>query len=126
MANDVKSVQFGVMSDADVLAIAACKIDQPSLTAERGGVYDPRLGCTRNDAACATCNENVWKCSGHFGYIDLLTPVILFPKQTVTLLKCICLECCRLLVGEKELRLNLCSSYDKTVAYCHSCSCCAR
>lgn len=124
MATDVKSIQFGVLSDDDIMAMAACKIDQPSLTIERGGVYDPRLGCTRNDITCATCDENVWTCSGHFGYIDLTTPIILFHKQVVALLKCVCFECCRLLASEQELRLNNVTGYDKTLTYLHTLTSC--
>lgn len=120
---DVRSVQFGIMSDADILAISACKIDKSGLN-EPGGVYDPRLGCTLNDVACATCGENVWKCSGHFGHIELTTPVIVFYKQVVVLLKCVCISCCRVLASKAELILNGVSGYDKTVNYLHSLSTC--
>lgn len=124
MTKAVKSVQFGVMGDADILAIATCKIDQPLMSVERNGVYDLRLGCTRNDTICPTCGENVWKCSGHFGYIDLATPIILFHKQVVCLLKCVCFECCRLIASERELRLHNITGFDRTISYLHTLSCC--
>lgn len=122
---DVTSIQFGVLSDADIVSISACKIDKPSLNTDRGGLYDPRLGCTRNDINCASCGENVWKCSGHFGYIELATPVILYHKQAVYLLKCFCLECCRLLASEKELAINNATESTRVAAYLHSLNMCS-
>ena len=47
---------------------------------------------------CATCGEGVFKCSGHFGHIDLPIPVVnpLFVKPLCSLIKLSCLQCFKL------------------------------
>jgi len=92
---EVNSVQFGILSDADIAQMAVCIINKPSLTADYGTVYDPRMGAVQNGEICVTCGRDVWECCGHFGMIELNVPVILFHKQVVALLKCICMQCYR-------------------------------
>lgn len=98
---EVKSIQFGILSDADIVGMAVCVVNKSSLVVEHGSVYDPRMGCVQTGdtlgQVCATCNADIWSCSGHFGVIELNTPIILFHKQVVTLLRCVCLSCFRLL-----------------------------
>jgi DNA-directed RNA polymerase III subunit RPC1 len=39
------------------------------------GPLDLRLGTTEKSAICATCNEPLATCSGHFGYIRFTLPI---------------------------------------------------
>lgn len=115
---NVNKIQFGILSDQDVLNMSVCVIHKPTLAVEEGSVYDPRLGCVDNDSLCETCNEDIWKCTGHFGHIELNIPIILFYKQTVNMLKIFCFDCNRLLCTEEQLRLqNVVHSYDKIIEY---------
>lgn len=126
MVSQISTIDFGILGDDDIVNMAVCLIDNPSLNGESGSVYDPRLGCIQNNSKCATCLENIWICSGHFGYIDLNVPIILFYKQCVPILKCFCFECHRLLCTEEELKLNSISGYDRTLDFVSKMTSCIR
>ncbi len=113
----INTIQFGIQSDKDVANRSVCVIDKPTLAVEEGSVYDPRLGCVENNAKCETCNENVWKCTGHFGHINLNVPIILFYKQTISMLKIFCFKCHRLLCTKGELDLQGVRSYDRIISH---------
>jgi DNA-directed RNA polymerase beta' subunit len=125
MTCEIQSVQFGIMSDADIVAISACVIDKATLTIEPGSVYDLRMGCVQNDSICETCCGTIWTCPGHFGHIELNVPIILFYKQCCSFLKCVCLHCCRLLVTKRELELNCVTGYDNCLAFVSNVSTCS-
>jgi len=113
----INTIQFGIQSDKDIVNRSVCVIDKTTLTIEPGSVYDPRLGCVENNARCETCNETVWKCTGHFGHVNLNVPIILFYKQVVTMLKIFCFKCHRLLCTKEELNLQGVRGYDKIIAH---------
>lgn len=125
MVEEIKFVHFGISGDADVLNASACLVHKLTLTTEHGTLYDPRMGCVRNDARCETCSGTMWTCPGHFGHIDLVVPVILFHKQTIALLKCFCVSCHRLIATSREIALNELVGYDRIVPYLESLSSCA-
>lgn len=123
----IESIQFGILGDQDILDMSVCTVDKTSLVVEQGSVYDPRMGCTRNDAVCATCKENIWKCPGHFGHINLNTPIILFYKHAVTHLRLFCFKCHRLLCTKEELKLNnISQNYDSVVSFVSKLNSCSR
>ena len=39
------------------------------------GLNDPRLGSIDRQFKCGTCEEGMAECPGHFGHIELATPV---------------------------------------------------
>lgn len=114
---NVNTIQFGILSSDDIEKMSVCEINKATLSVEEGSIYDPRLGCIDNESLCETCNENIWKCTGHFGHIKLQIPIILFFKQTANMLKIFCFKCSRLLCTEKELRLQNIHGYEKTLEY---------
>jgi DNA-directed RNA polymerase beta' subunit len=111
----IETIQFGIQSDKDIVNRSVCIIDKPSLAIEQGSVYDPRLGCVENNARCETCKETVWKCTGHFGHINLNVPIILFYKQVVGMLKIFCFNCHKLLCTKEELELQGIRGHDKII-----------
>lgn len=113
----INTIQFGIQSDKDIVNRSVCVIDKPTLVVEPGSVYDPRLGCVENNTRCETCNESVWKCTGHFGHIDLNVPIILFYKQVVSMLKIFCFKCHRMLCTKEELDLQGMRGYDKIISH---------
>ena len=117
---EVNSIQFGILSDDDIIRLAACIIHKPTLVIEPGSVYDQRMGCVQNGELCATCGEDLWSCSGHFGMIELNTPIIIFHKQVVALLKCVCFDCCRLVATPPR---NL-KTFDRIVEFLHNIASC--
>lgn len=94
-----------------------------------GGVNDPRMGSLNQDIRCKTCDctfagngSKMDDCPGHFGHIELVTPVYHcgFIEEVVKVLRCVCYHCSRVLLDEKlhrdrraltfndpELRLSL-------------------
>ena len=112
MVSEITSIQFGILNDQDIIDQAVCLIDKHTLTPEIGSVYDPRMGTATTGVKCETCQEDEWTCPGHFGYINLNMPIILFYKQVVNMLKCFCFQCHRLLYTKEELQLNKVRRYS--------------
>lgn len=119
---EVTAVQFGILSDEDIKRMSVCIVNTPSLTVEHGSVYDARMGCMQNGESCATCGADLWSCSGHFGMIELNTPIIIFYKQVVALLKCICMDCCRLVARPPPgLRFDRILEHLRDISVCSHC-----
>jgi DNA-directed RNA polymerase beta' subunit len=124
MVSQINTVKFGILSDQDILNMSVCSIDKPSLVESRS-VYDLRLGSTQSSVLCETCGSNIWQCPGHFGHIDLNTPIILFYKPVVSMLKCFCFHCSRILCHPEALILNNIYGYDNILAYLSKISTCS-
>ena len=108
---DVKetaSIIFGIYSTKEIIEMSVCKVNITKLTGP-GSVYDERMGSsTETNNLCATCGKCPKACSGHFGYIELNEPVIhpLYYKQVVSLIRCFCIKCFKLLMTEDQIKLN--------------------
>lgn len=61
------------------------------------GLNDPRLGSIDRQYKCATCDQNMAECPGHFGHIELAKPVYHpgFIKKIKKLLEMVCHNCGR-------------------------------
>ncbi|KAG9317499.1 hypothetical protein JVU11DRAFT_1703 [Chiua virens] len=98
----VSSISFSFLSTADIRRISVKQIVNPDLFNElnkpnAGGLYDPALGpCDRQDI-CATCHLNYSTCPGHYGHIELPSPVYhpLFMANMYSVLRGTCLFCHR-------------------------------
>lgn len=132
----VESIEFGILSKEDILDLSVCKIDNKCKTIldnrseDSGTVYTKELGAIGpKDKPCLTCKLPYPKCPGHFGHIELVSPVInnTFIKYIADYLTIICVECNRLLFDytDKNVyqQLELRSGYNhsmilqKLVAY---------
>ncbi|WRT67829.1 uncharacterized protein IL334_004803 [Kwoniella shivajii] len=98
--SEVTSLSFSFLSSDDVKAISVKKLDNPILLDNlnlptRGGLYDPKLGPMSARDVCETCHLSYFACPGHFGHIELPTPVFhpLFMNQCYGLLRTVCLFC---------------------------------
>ena len=125
MEEDVKDLDeiiFGILSEKDIRDISVCKVDNPKLanSDKNGGgygtVYDPRMGPIENNKPCETCNFDIWRCPGHYGFIELYDPIIhpLFYKRVVDFLRCVCIKCNSLLITEDQIKLNNLSKIKST------------
>jgi len=103
---EIKSIQFGIMSPEDILKYSVVEIVSSKLSGP-GTVYDEKLGTMDNDKKCVTCNLPPRKCSGHIGHIALRENVIhpLYYKYIVSILKCICINCHKLLLNKNYIKL---------------------
>ena len=117
MSYQIKSISLGVLSDEDIEKMSVCLIDKPALTSDPGCIYDGRLGVSQQTLLCQTCGKNVWECPGHFGHIELNTPIILYYKAALNMLRCFCLNCSRLICLEGELSLNNIKGYDRVISH---------
>ena len=109
---EIEQITFGILSADEIIAMAVCEINSPKLCntdkSAYNTVYDPRLGTIDNAVTCQTCDEGLWKCPGHFGYIRLNEPILhpLYYKQVVQFIKCFCIKCNKLLITEDQIILN--------------------
>lgn len=77
----VQEVQFGLFSPEEIKQMSVCNIQFPETMDEQRqkpralGLNDPHLGTIDRGTKCATCQENMTDCPGHFGHIELAVPV---------------------------------------------------
>ncbi|ASZ85077.1 097L [Cherax quadricarinatus iridovirus] len=127
--SQINNIQFGILSDEQILKKSVANIFKTTLSPEDGSVYDPKLGSVENDVKCETCNEDMWTCTGHFGHINLNVPIILFHKQASLMLKIFCFNCHRMLCTKEDLNLQGIKGYSKIinhistkVSFCRHCN----
>ncbi len=106
----VSQVQFGLLSPKMIKKMASAKIVTPELYDKEGypvdgGLMDIRLGVIDPGLRCKTCGSKLKECVGHFGYISLARPIIHlnFSGVILTLLRCTCRECGRILIPQDKL-----------------------
>ena len=104
---EIDHIQFGVLSSDDILKISVCELNSTKLVGPNS-VYDQRMGILELNETCPTCHQNSKNCVGHFGHIHLHVPVLhpLYHRLILSILKCICFKCSRLLLSEEKLVLN--------------------
>ena len=77
----IQEIQFGLLSPEEIKNMSVCSIEYPETMDEQGsrprqmGLADPRLGSIDRAYKCATCDEGMSECPGHFGHIELAVPV---------------------------------------------------
>jgi DNA-directed RNA polymerase II subunit RPB1 len=77
----IKEIQFGLLSPEEIKAMSVVHIIYPETMDESNqkpreqGLNDPKLGTIDRMFTCATCKEDIQVCPGHFGHIELATPV---------------------------------------------------
>lgn len=108
----VKVVQFGILSPEEIRQMSVVKIES-SETYDRGkpklgGLSDPRLGTIDRQVKCETCAGTMAECPGHFGHLELAKPMfhIGLLKTVLTILRCVCYHCSRVLADEEDHRFK--------------------
>ncbi|MBI1974089.1 DNA-directed RNA polymerase subunit A' [Candidatus Micrarchaeota archaeon] len=106
----VKSVEFELLSPDLVRKMSTVRVVTPDTYDDdgfpiEGGLMDLRLGVIDPGLRCKTCGGRITSCSGHFGHIDLVRPVIHigYVKMVLTLLKTPCRKCGRVLMQQDKL-----------------------
>ncbi|TKA26971.1 hypothetical protein B0A50_05162 [Salinomyces thailandicus] len=105
VSSHISAVGFSHLSSADVRALSARRITQPTtldtlLNPVPGGLYTPELG-QFGDNACATCGLRNPQCPGHCGHIEMPVPCYhpTFMDQVLRLVRACCIYCHRLKMG---------------------------
>jgi len=106
----VDRIEFSVLSPEMIKKMAVAKITKTELYDQEGypvegGLMDPRLGTIDPGIRCRTCGGSIGECQGHFGYLELVKPVIHvhYTKIIFSLLKIFCKKCGRILLEDKEI-----------------------
>ena len=100
----VNGMQFGLLSPTMIMRASVVHVNQKSTSSNpiEGSLFDPRMGPSSRRTLCTTCHEDWSTCPGHFGHIVLDAPVynVLYIRQIVSVLKCVCAHCYRLLIKD--------------------------
>ncbi|KAH7390937.1 hypothetical protein DE146DRAFT_618562 [Phaeosphaeria sp. MPI-PUGE-AT-0046c] len=97
----IKEIQFGLLSPEEIKAMSVVHIIYPETMDETNskpreqGLNDPKLGTIDRMYSCATCKEDIQVCPGHFGHIELATPVfhVGFVVKIKKILESVCHNC---------------------------------
>lgn len=113
-SKEISKIQFGLLSPDEIRKKAVISVDKQELLGPdgrgvAGGPLDNRLGAPTNRIKCGTCGlrrrEGKIGCFGHFGYIDLATPIYhpAYTKKIKKTLNAICdnPDCGRLKLTKK-------------------------
>ncbi|KAJ9479139.1 DNA-directed RNA polymerase I subunit RPA190 [Pseudozyma hubeiensis] len=102
ITSTISSASFSFLTAEDIRRISVKQIINPVLLdttnhPNAGGLYDPALGPMRPNDICSTCHLNSFQCPGHFGHIELPSPVFhpLFMGNMFNLLRGTCFYCHR-------------------------------
>ena len=104
-------IVFGVLTPEMIRKMSAAKINKTDLYDQEGypiegGLMDPRLGVIDPGLRCRTCGGSVGECQGHFGHLELTSPVVHvhYTKLIYNILKTTCYKCGRVLLDETGIK----------------------
>lgn len=111
----IEEIRFSVSSPDEIMRVAELLVHEtklykmPQRTPHEGSVLDARLGVSNKMDVCATCQQKLGDCTGHFGCIRLHLPVfhVGFLGDTIKLLQAICKTCSRVLLSPTERSVHL-------------------
>lgn len=121
---EIKEVEFGLLSATEIKRISVCEITAskaPTLKSKQPLdsvvlASDGRLGTIEKDKTCETCKGDSHNCPGHFGHIELQTPIVnpLTHKLVLQFLRCFCSNenCAKLLLSEGAIKLYGLNKYE--------------
>ncbi len=117
----IKGIEFSVLNPEMIRKMSAVEIVRPETYDKDGyplerGLMDPHLGTISPGLRCKTCGQTMKYCSGHFGSLELVRPVIhpKFGDKLIYLLQSTCRNCGRILANPEEINDLLKISGDQT------------
>ena len=106
----INEISFGILSPQDIRRLSVAEIQTADTYDEDGapitsGLMDGRLGTLEPRQRCKTCGNTAIRCPGHFGHIELATPVIHveFTKHIYELLTATCRNCGRIMLSADRI-----------------------
>jgi DNA-directed RNA polymerase II subunit RPB1 len=141
---NIERIKFTIFSNDEIKRYSAVSSDPYGInsyesynnyTPIQGGLVDPRLGTCDMFIPCTTCGLDNNDCPGHFGHTELAEPVfhLGFLTHTKDILTCVCYNCSKLLVDDKEkykkdlehksnrARFSEIKTIAKKATYCFNC-----
>ncbi|KAF3913880.1 hypothetical protein ABW21_db0204012 [Orbilia brochopaga] len=106
----IQEIQFGLLSPEEIKGMSVCHVefpetmDESKLRPRERGLNDPHMGSIDRSFKCATCDENMSECPGHFGHIELAKPVfhVGFVTKIKKILETVCFNCGKILLDESN------------------------
>tara|TARA_B100001094_G_scaffold333430_1_gene412102 strand:+ start:11061 stop:12410 length:1350 start_codon:yes stop_codon:yes gene_type:complete len=101
--NEIGQIQFSIASADEIRNMSVVKVVFNDMYErgypKSGGLCDLRMGTSDRGYKCQTCNGDISTCPGHFGHIELCTPIfhLGYIKTVHKILQCVCLQCSSLL-----------------------------
>jgi DNA-directed RNA polymerase beta' subunit len=75
----IVGVEFYPLSDDEVRARSSVIVTNKNQFTDKGpephGIYDSRMGTIYSKYSCATCEQGIRKCPGHFAVHELKYPI---------------------------------------------------
>jgi len=102
------AIQFGLISPEEVKAGSVANIINKEMYNNgkpmMGGLADPRMSPSSNGEICLTDGLDYVQCPGYFGHIPLCRPVFhsKHVQQIQKILKCVCINCSKLLIDKED------------------------
>ena len=105
--HELDRIQFGIYSTEEIHCMSVCEINSVKLSGVNS-VYDKRMGVLEQNEICPTCQKCSKFCVGHFGHINLNVSILhpLYYRLILSVLKCTCYKCSRLLLNSEKLSLE--------------------
>jgi DNA-directed RNA polymerase subunit A' len=110
MSKVIDAIKFGVLPPDEIRRLSVVEIMTSDTYDEdggpiAGGLMDQRLGTLEPRQRCRTCGNISINCPGHYGHIELATPVVHveFAKHIYKLLSTACRSCGRILLSDEEI-----------------------
>jgi DNA-directed RNA polymerase subunit A' len=101
----ISSIKFGLMSPKEIRKMSSTPVITADTYDDDGfpidmGLMDTRLGVIDPGLRCKTCSGRAGECPGHFGHIELVSPVVHvgFNKVIRKLLRATCRKCSKILL----------------------------
>lgn len=104
----ISKICFNVLSPDEIRQMSTVPIEYSECFSDNqitiGGLLDTRMGTLEKTKFCQTCNNDIEHCPGHFGHLELCTPVynVGYISFIVDILKCVCFHCSRVLIDKKK------------------------
>jgi DNA-directed RNA polymerase subunit A' len=106
----IRNIKLGLLSPDEIRRMSVQRILTPDTFDEDGtaipsGLMDNSLGTIDPSQRCATCNNTLGQCPGHFGHIELQRPVVHvgFNKVIYKILQVICRTCSRIMIEPNQI-----------------------
>jgi len=102
----IQSLNFGILDDATIERMSVTRINIADKTKEANHVNSIDMGSTKIGEICTKCKLQFPSCGGHYGHIELPTPIIhpLLKKELVKVLSVICHNCCKIRLPESSIQ----------------------
>jgi len=134
---NVSYVTFGLQSPQEIRNQSAVEITSEETFANGrpvdGGIFDLKMGPVETGDVCATCGLNRQDCVGHFGYLQLTSPLYhpCYGEIIKKVIESICNKCSEVLLEDRDknaiklikrsARLGAVKLKIKTRPYCNKC-----